>query len=176
MGDWQDEEISVPNSKLLQEVGWLSPEGKYYPCEYDDPMRNTFFHLRKAREIVHHFYPDQVGYDDYGPDGGPQAFLARLGWIRLDINDMWVWHRPTQAQVDTLFDLYKLKPQRYLPTEKIRLCLAWRGLKFLSKAGDDYLDFEAYLPTEEQNMDFPKLETPGRRSTNKTNDGENEEK
>lgn len=157
----EDEMVEEPRSELVDEVGWLSPEGKYYPCDYDHDDTNGRWHFHKACEIVEWRYPGQTELSDFTPGGGIQDFLVRLGWIRTDVKECWYWHRPTQQQIDTLFDLYQLK-LKTLPAENIRLICAWGGLKFLSKSGDNYDGLEYKLPFDEIKIDVPELKPPGR--------------
>jgi len=146
-----------PKSALIQEVGWLAPNGKYYPCDYDLSDRLSMWHLRKAREIIDWLYPTaQVSENDYAVDGGPQTFLVEQGWIRLDVNDLWLHCRPTQAQVDAVFQLWSKPFQRFLPTEKMRLFLAWQKVNGMAQPGDEYFEFEASMP----DADLPPLTVP----------------
>lgn len=138
--------MDKPKSEIIQEIGWLAPTGDYYPCVYDEPDRESFWHLRKALEITDWFYPDdQVSRYDYD-ENGPQEFLVGRGWIRVDINHLWFHQRPTKDQVQTLFLLWSKPYQRYLPTEQIRLFLAWQGVDGAAKPDDDYTTFEASVP------------------------------
>lgn len=155
-----EEKPKEPQSRLHQEVGWLAPDGKYYPCDFDDANRESMWHARKAREIVDFFMPDRPEMDDYLET---QEFLVMKGWIRVDVKSLWIYRRPTKPQVDTLFDLYRMKPQFYLPTEEMRKCLSWCGMKFLSKPDDNRLDFELSIWDEgDEPLDLPNLKTPGR--------------
>jgi hypothetical protein len=73
----------VPQAKITGDSGWLSPDGKFYPCGY---MKHTGLAMA-------------LGHEDEQP-------LTRLGWVRLSMG-----HPPlpgdrqaTQKQIDLLFD------------------------------------------------------------------------
>jgi hypothetical protein len=74
---------AIPEAKITGDSGWLSPEGKFYPCRF---MQHTA--LARA-----------LGHEDEQP-------LTRWGWVRLSMG-----HPPlpgdrpaTQKQLDLLFD------------------------------------------------------------------------
>jgi hypothetical protein len=76
--------------------GWLSPEGKFYGCEYSG-------HQRLAREL------DQEG----------ERGIELKGWLKLQRNKWWEpWKyreaggKITQAQLDVLFDWHKSKTMK----------------------------------------------------------------
>lgn len=76
---------------------------------------------------------------------GPQDFLLDQGWVRIDVEDVWFRKKPTGHQIDTMFDLYEIakrKSRCILPKEQLRQGLAWAGLRFLRKPGDDYTIFD----------------------------------
>lgn len=149
-------EKTEPKSYITQEIGWLAPDGEYYPCDYDSPDRDSFWHLRKALEILAWFYPSAEYNDSDFAEDGPQPYLVNHGWIRVDINHLWLCQRPTQGQIDTMFALWAKPHQRYLPTEQLRLCLAWCGVDGMAKPDDNYFEFEVSMP----DADLPKLKPP----------------
>lgn len=82
--------------------GWLSPEGRYFPCP-------DFQHLAIADRIAAQLRI-RVGA------GGAGAALERRGWLHINDNghlidgDDVLDVNPTQAQLDALFDLAELHP------------------------------------------------------------------
>jgi hypothetical protein len=87
-----------PATRPVQEDGWLSPDGVYYPC-------GCYNHSVAAREIA--------GVDSYD--------LERCGWVH--ISDSWVWSERelTQPQIDALFDICMVNPESLLGTRIARL-------------------------------------------------------
>lgn len=108
----QDKEL---RSALLPEVGWLAPDGKYYPGE----RGGNWLHLEVEQAIMRKFYPD-VEFDIMGHIGkdmleSTATYLWQRGYIRVDVKGlypdetMFGDHPNTQEQADTLFKLYGLR-------------------------------------------------------------------
>lgn len=82
------EEVEVvppkPERSITSGTGWLSPDGKFYPCEYG-------------------------GHDDLEFQlGCGRSRLEELGWVKLQ-NGNFLWDfsghfEPTQRQIDLVFD------------------------------------------------------------------------
>ena len=88
LNDWQgnikdDEtfEPPKPEYKIGYLHGWLSPDGKFYKCEY-------FEHIHMA---------DRLGYE--------QKQLEKLGWIKWSVGKpCYLEKRATQKQIDMVWD------------------------------------------------------------------------
>lgn len=89
---------------ITQENGWLSRDGKFYPCRYWE----------------HRDLAWSLGYDERN--------LETLGWIKVqksgeDKHTMFYWEydhfKPTQAQIDLIFD-YCTKNKQEMPEGLIR--------------------------------------------------------
>lgn len=69
---------------IVRDTGWLSPEGKFYPCAYGEHA-----------EIAFHL-------------GMPERQLEGLGWIKVQEKkffwDFFGHAKPTQAQINGIFD------------------------------------------------------------------------
>lgn len=77
-------------SALEPDSGWLSPQGKYYPC-------GSYKHIATARMLAL-----EVGV----PHGRGGRVLEERGWISVfDGLACIVDNEPTQKQLDVLFDL-----------------------------------------------------------------------
>lgn len=123
-------------TKLTPEVGWLAPDGKYYPGE----RGGNWLHLEVAIAIMKAFYPDEMPKDEHDVTG----MLYEKGYIRIDLKQVWpdgtfsTTERITQAQQATLYNLYLLRWLMSSETpEMIRRVLLRCGWSFLRKPGDD---------------------------------------
>jgi len=88
--------VTVP----VQEDGWLSPDGVYYPCGYCN-------HSEAAMEIA--------GVGSYD--------LDKRGWVHISESCIYTEAGLTQSQVDKLFDMYMVDPGSFLGTNiASRLC------------------------------------------------------
>lgn len=101
--DWYNAELyfirtyRTLEAKMEPSGGWLSPEGKFYPCQYGQ-------HAELASIIGAHLFGELFGTYD----------LLRRGWAHIYDNGIipakqfGVDLQLTQAQLDTLFDLSQL--------------------------------------------------------------------
>ncbi len=108
---------------IIDVGGWLSPEGIYYPVDIEHPDPGQRLHSLKARQLIDRFYP-----------GNPleyQPFLINCGWIRLDFEWVWLSRRPTEAQLQTLYQLWCLEHTENLPKTDILYCLVWARAEVL---------------------------------------------
>ncbi len=87
----------------VQEDGWLSPDGVYYPCGF-------YCHYDAAMEIV-----------GVGP-----SELEERGWVHISDSRVRLERGLTQPQVDTLFDMWMLNPESVLGMN-IASCLERQG-------------------------------------------------
>lgn len=73
---------------------WISPEGKKFKC---------YNHGCEADRLIKKYYNKDLMFVDY------RDYLLKRGWIMLRIRDferkIYVDDEPTQAQIDTIFDL-----------------------------------------------------------------------
>jgi hypothetical protein len=76
-----------PATSPVQEDGWLSPDGVYYPCGF-------WNHFEAAMEIA------GVGPSD----------LEERGWVHISDSQISVQRGLTQPQMDTLFDMQMVDP------------------------------------------------------------------
>jgi len=100
-GFWpsKDDEERTPlagSNEITSSTGWLSPEGTFYGCAY-------MGHIELAHDI-----------------GEDEIHLEKKGWVKLQNNDL-TWDffghfRPTQPQIDHLFDWFK-KQNKPLPKD-----------------------------------------------------------
>jgi hypothetical protein len=88
----------LPTAVPVQEDGWLSPEGAYYPCGYGR-------HYRAAMEIA--------GVDPYD--------LGKRGWVHISDSVIWLEKELTQPQVDMLFGMWMVNPESLLGINIARL-------------------------------------------------------
>jgi len=82
--------FNVPEQYNSQSSGWLSPDGKFYPCDY-------YQHDSFARSLAAIYYISLEG----------TKALELCGWIRI-YDDGNVGHleiNPTQKQIDTVQDI-----------------------------------------------------------------------
>lgn len=80
--------VSVP----IQADGWLAPTGEFYHCGYGE-------HDRCALEIT----------------GLHDVDLENAGWLHISDREIRNWNvPPTQAQMDTLWDMMKIFPRTKL--------------------------------------------------------------
>lgn len=161
--DRYDERTLAPHPMIFPEVGWLAPDGKYYPCDMNGVDRSSMWYERKAWQCVNAFYPGELDMDDYKAE--PQTFLAEKGWLRTDVERLWFVHRPTRQQIGTLSRLYEKEQQfgrGYLSKEQMRLIMAWCGLKWMNRTDDNYTMLECSVPEEERTPGFapPRLTPP----------------
>lgn len=80
----------MPSTAVKRYQGWLSPEGKFYPCEYAG-------HSGLARRLTAHLFNSLDGEE-----------LIETTWLRIHYDgytSVWCLRELTQAQRDTLFDL-----------------------------------------------------------------------
>ncbi len=92
-----------PATSPMQEDGWLSPDGLYYPCGYQN-------HWEAAMEI-----------------GGVGPYdLEERGWVHISDGRFSVERALTQPQMDTLFDMQMVDPGSCLG-RNIARCLGERG-------------------------------------------------
>ena len=63
----------VPKHTLNCLNGWLSPNGKLYPCE-------SFGHTYLATQLIEHSYTDHGENTD--------LILEKLGWVKLHTEDL----------------------------------------------------------------------------------------
>lgn len=91
-----------PERAITTDTGWLSPDGKFYPCEYGQ----------------HDVWAFRLGFEEYR--------LERLGWVKLQSGKV-LWNftgrfEPTQPQIDAVFDFCKERgekmPAGFLPKEE----------------------------------------------------------
>lgn len=75
----------------VQEDGWLSLNGVYYPCGF-------YNHYEAAMEIA----------------GLDSSDLEERGWVHISDSRIWLRRGLTQAQMDTLFDMSMLNPESVL--------------------------------------------------------------
>ncbi len=80
-----------PAGSPVQEDGWLSPDGVYYPCGF-------YNHSAAAMEIA----------------GVDSSDLEERGWLHISDSRIWLQRGLTQRQVDTLFDMYMVNPESVL--------------------------------------------------------------
>lgn len=103
--------MDKPISSLEPNIGWLSPDGQYYPCEITSTSYLSGGHQQKALEICAFLFPDFVpeGYHTH------QLYLIQSGWIRTDYDSTWVGEDqiPTPAQIRTLYALWQKKGARF---------------------------------------------------------------
>lgn len=81
----------LPTAVPVQEDGWLSPDGVYYPCGYSH-------HHEAAMEIA--------GVGPYD--------LGKRGWVHISDSVIWSEKGLTQPQVDMLFDMCMVNPESLL--------------------------------------------------------------
>lgn len=78
-----------PDPEFVSDSGWLSPEGKYYSCEYQD-------HIHLADDLVQEL--------QIGGKGAEEGRLEDLGWAKCTAS-RWVRMKAlTQKQIDAIFD------------------------------------------------------------------------
>ncbi len=75
----------------VQEGGWLSPSGAYYPCSFGS-------HHQAAMEVA---------------GVGPGELEVR-GWVHISDSQIVSEGELTQPQLDTLFDMYMVNPESSL--------------------------------------------------------------
>lgn len=79
----------VVQNKITRENGWLSLDGKFYPCEYGEHI-----------ELAHRIGKDSIT-------------LERLGWVKLQkgqaYNHDFDMKRISQKQRDVLFDYHRVR-------------------------------------------------------------------
>jgi hypothetical protein len=74
--------------KITQGIGWLTPEGRFYACEY----------------AHHNLTARALGHEDEQP-------LQKMGWIKLTKDVQIQGDRPaTQAQLNRMFDFFNELP------------------------------------------------------------------
>ena len=131
-------------AKTFPEIGWLAPDGKYYPGE----RGGNWLHMEVAEAIIREFFSDSIEGDpmalpmsikDFPPFTGVYAFLWSKGFVKVDMKEVYPDEDLPQAQIDTLFDLYSHKASGYLSDmkESIRKTLVKNGLGFLSLPGEN---------------------------------------
>jgi hypothetical protein len=86
---------NIPIEEIKQSAGWISPSGKFYPCQY-------FEHDAYAKRLAAIYYNSMGGTKE----------LERQGWIRLyengNINtsfNNWIEHPITIQQINTIQDI-----------------------------------------------------------------------
>lgn len=128
-----DQDVHEPLASDQPDVGWLSPDGVYYPSgsgEYYTGYGNT--HYDMAEKIVKYLYPEDAKkhqWSMYGSiDGQEEPTNTQLwlvlvkGWLRTDYGEDWlVTGEPTQAQIRKLYLLRLSKGFRFNPDEADRL-------------------------------------------------------
>ena len=77
-------------SKPFISGGWISPDGDFYPCKY-------FEHDSLATALSHIYYPESTSHGVYS--------LDTKGWIHLSAEGYPLGNKPTQKQLDILFDI-----------------------------------------------------------------------
>jgi hypothetical protein len=85
-----------PQSAITQDEGWLSPEGKFYPCAYGE-------HINLATRL-----------------GLNSIQMEKTGWLKVQqgkvfFSDLFGQTEPTQSQRDKVFDYY-MKQGQELPS------------------------------------------------------------
>lgn len=93
-----------PISSMEANVGWIHPDGRYYPCVL--PIYGGSGHEETAEAIMYHFYSEKCNSTVWGY-GELQGWLAfKAGWVRTDIGNDWMMpEAPTPAQIKTLYTL-----------------------------------------------------------------------
>ncbi len=97
-----------PEAELKLSGGWLAPNGKFYPCAWMD-------HLNEAQNLAFVHYKEKGdGSQRLEKEGWAKIFndgiCILLGTLRFDddLNDLYPNMKYTQAQLDTLGDLFVL--------------------------------------------------------------------
>ena len=92
-----EEQSNEPLSFEARTNGWLSPEGKYYPCTSGEEWK---LHVRATEEIVQDVFHVPAG------SVNEVEYLLDRGWVQLRRNEIFAFGRTkfTEAQVNGLFD------------------------------------------------------------------------
>lgn len=83
-------------------TGWMAPDGTYYAVDYKINDWTKRLHFGLAVELTDELYPGQATGSDFDFVNGPQSYLMRRGWIRVDHHEADFMVRPTTQQYDTL--------------------------------------------------------------------------
>jgi len=90
--------IPTPAYKITAPNGWLSIDGKFYPCEYGEHAR-----LGYAMKII-------KGRTDVDWEN----IMEKAGWIKIQGGKAYLWDKFTAKQRDLVFDWY-VERNRPLP-------------------------------------------------------------
>lgn len=75
-----------PAYKITHDYGWLSPDGKFYPCAW----------------MEHIWLAGALGFEERN--------LEKLGWIKIEAGEAFAPEREvTQRQIDLVFDWYQTR-------------------------------------------------------------------
>lgn len=103
-----------PESHLDRNIGWLSPEGDYYPCRLEDAIEYAKGgHQSLAEDLVNYFFRDQITDEMDTFHTGHQDLLVELGYVRLDFKNEMHKLPLTKAQCKTLWELSALSGVRF---------------------------------------------------------------
>lgn len=115
----------VPNepvASLSAEIGWLHPDGRYFPCDRFSEYGGGNGHETKAREIIYHLYPELCKSREWEV-GDAQMELLKLGWFRTDYGTDWL--TPSRLTSSQMVTLHKLK---WFPNSEINQSAIMRYL------------------------------------------------
>lgn len=78
--------------KILSGNGWLSPDGVYYPCKFQE-------HLKSAEDICSIFFSSNIEKDK-------ESLLEKCGWVKVSAGEVYFIVFPNQTQKNLIFDWY----------------------------------------------------------------------
>lgn len=111
-------DVPEPTTKYKKfATGWLAPDGKFYPCE------GAWEHYNYACALLKQFYPNVSEQIDRDFRAREDDALQERGWIRVGATLSYnfgfvIWVKPTQRQIDVIWDYCKAR-KAHLPNLEV---------------------------------------------------------